>query len=519
MSETYYITTAIFYPNAEPHIGSALEVIGADVAARYRRLCGEEVFFQTGMDEHGEKIQKRAEERGVDPKTHTDEMAEKFRRTFDALDISCDNFIRTTSDEHKIATREILRRCHENGDIYKGHYEGWYCYRCERFFPANQLNDDKTCPDHGEKLSLLNEEAYFFKLNEYADKLLAFYEANPGFIVPESRMNEMKSFVKGGLDPLCISRTSIHWGIPLPMEEGHVIYVWFDALTNYLTGVGFGRDEETFNKWWPADDHIIGKDIVRFHCVIWPAMLMSAGIALPKRVVGHGFVNLRTTAADGSEQEVKISKSILRINAEDVAAQYGPDALRYFLMREVPFTGDGLYSEAGLVQRFNSDLANDLGNLLHRTLTMIEKYSDGVAPEPGAEGDLEAELKRTVVDVVARVDPLIRHFNLKEALETAWEVVTAANVYIEKNEPWRMAKDPERADRLKTVLYSMAEATRIVMTLVYPYMPRATTAMSKQLGLDTFPGTLPGAAEWGQLAPGTKVAKGAPVFPRIDTKK
>lgn len=518
MPEQYYLTTSAFYPNAEPHIGSGFEMIGTDVAARYHRLRGDEVYFLTGLDEHGEKIQRRAEQRGLTPQAHVDEMAEKFASAWRALDISYDDLLRTTEPRHEAAVTEMWNRCKASGDIYKDHYTGWYCNQCERYFPENQLGPERACPTHNKPLEQLDEDAYFFRLDRYADKLLAWYDAHPEFIKPDSRANESRRFIEQGLEPLCVSRTSIDWGVPVPDDPEHVMYVWFDAVTFYSSSAGFGTDEARFKKWWPADAHIIGKDILRFHTIIWPAMLMSAGLELPRQVDVHGFIHLRVKNEAGQEEDVKISKSILSINVEDVVAQYGTDALRYYLMREVPFLGDGNYSEAGLVERFNSDLANDLGNLLNRSLAMIHKYRGGTVPEPRDTDSSDTELQELAAGILPRLDEQMCAYALRDGLETIWELVTATNQYIEKNQPWVLAKDDAKADRLDTVLYTMAEATRIITVLVWPFIPGSARKMADQLACESFPGTLPEAAAWGGLRPGTEVQRGKPVFPRIETE-
>jgi len=502
---SFYITTAIMYPNAPPHMGFAFEVVGADVLARYKRLCGYDVLFLTGLDEHGQKIQKSAEEEGITPQELVDRMSERFIRFLERLDISNDDLIRTTQERHRKTVQAFFKKVQEKGDIYKGEYSGPYCYHCESYFTPSQLVDG-NCPRCGRPTETLAEEAYFFRMSAYRDRLKEYLESHPEFCQPEFRRNEMmSSFIEEGLSDLCISRSSITWGIPVPDDPKHVIYVWFDALLNYISAIGYGTDEEKFRKFWPADVHVVGKDIVRFHTIIWPTMLMSAGIPLPRTVFGHGFIY---------EKGGKMSKSKGNvIDPLDVVEQFGADSLRYFLLREVPFGGDGNFSMEGLRERYNNDLADDLGNLLRRTLTMIEKYFDGVIPSSGSD-DGFAELSRKLMN---EFDGLMNSLQYNRALELTWELIRRANRYVEESKPWELAKDDSRRARLGEVMYNLAEALRLASLYLSPFMPRACAEMRRQLGIADIKETLPEAGEWGRLPAGIKVAKGEPLFPKNRT--
>ena len=519
MSGKYFITTPIYYPNAEPHVGSSFEVIGIDVMARWKRLEGCEVYFLTGTDEHAEKVSQVAEKRGLTPEQHVEEMAEKFKLAWGQLEISYDRFIRTEEPAHKEAVAAIWRRVREKGDIYLGSYEGLYCVPCESYWTPTQAKAG-VCPECGRPLKTLREPAYFFALSKYQKPLEKLFAENPGFLTPEFRRHEMEeNFLKPGLADICISRTTIHWGIPVPDDPRHVVYVWFDALINYLTAVGYGTDEAMFAKWWPADLHVVGKDIVRFHTLLWPAMLMSAGLALPKRVASHGFVQV---TMDDSTEAVKMSKSLGNVvKPGEIVAKYGADALRYFLMREIPYSGDGAYSERNLAVRYNTDLANDLGNLVLRTLSMVERYFEGRVSERDARdvsawADGDKVLHAVASELAETVPPMMEDLDFARALESIWALVRAANRYVEDSRPWSLAKDPAGRERLGVVMYNLSESCRLVSVWLSPFIPATCAKIHEQLGVDD--ASLPFAARvaWGVTKPGTVQRKGAALFPRLD---
>ncbi|HEY8487426.1 MAG TPA: methionine--tRNA ligase [Limnochordales bacterium] len=507
----FYITTPIYYPSDRLHIGHAYTTTAADALARWHRFLGDEVFFLTGSDEHGQKIQRIAQERGMTPKAYVDRIVESFKELWARLDISYDRFIRTTDPEHVRVVQHIFRTLHQQGDIYKGTYEGWYCVPCETFWPESKLADGR-CPDCGRPVERVREESYFFRLSRYADRLRRHLEEHPEFIQPESRRNEMLAFLEQGLEDLSISRTTFDWGIPVPGDERHVVYVWFDALTNYLTGAGYLHDEEQFRRFWPADVHLVGKEIVRFHTIIWPIILMAAGLPLPRRVFGHGWLLF---------DQAKMSKS--RGNVVDphvLIDRYGSDAIRYFLLREIAFGQDGNFSEQALVDRINADLANDLGNLVYRSLTMLERYRDGVVPAPGEPTALERDLASSARRAAEEARKLMEDLNLNEALAAIWRFVGRANKYIDQAAPWSLARQretsPEAAGRLDTVLFHLAEALRVAALLVAPFMPRTGKAIWEQLGIpEPLERQRFSDLAWGRLAPGVKTRRGSPLFPRI----
>jgi len=510
VNDTFYITTPLYYPSARPHIGSAFEIVGIDAVARFNRLMGRDVLLLTGMDEHGEKIQRKAEQQGASPQQFVDDMAALYKKMWASLGISYDDFIRTTEPRHIECVTAFFERVYNNGDIYKGTYEGWYCVRCENFLTQAQLVDER-CGDCGDKASRSSEEAYFFKMSKYRQRLLDHIQQHPEFIQPDFRRNEMLSFIQGGLDDVCISRSTIHWGIPLPVEPSQVIYVWFDALINYITACGFAKDDDKFAKYWPADVHVVGKDILRFHTTIWPTMLMSAGLPLPGQVFGHGWVL--------AEEGEKMSKSVGNvIDPDDLIDAYGPDAVRYFLLREISYAVDGSFSTQKLINRINNDLGNDLGNLLHRTLSMIEKYFDGVIPGPGAKTADEEMLFAAAQGLVDQLDDLVGTFQFNRALEALWRLVSEANKYVELCKPWALAKDPSLRERLSAVMYNLADAVRITSLLIEPFLPFTARKMLDQLGLEKQEGGIRELAQWGKLSPGGKVRKGAPLFPRVETE-
>ena len=504
----YYITTAISYPNDAPHIGHAYEAVATDALARFRRLQGRDVFFLTGTDEHGIKMLQTAKAQGIAPAELADRNTPKFRDMVRALNCSNDDFIRTREERHTLASQELWRRMQAAGDIYLGKYAGWYSVRDEAYYHESELTEgasgSKLSPQ-GTPVEWVEEESYFFRLSAYQDKLLAHYEAHPGFIGPDTRANEVKSFVRDGLQDLSISRTTFDWGVPVPGDPKHIMYVWVDALTNYITGVGFPDEgSETFKRYWPADVHVIGKDIVRFHAVYWPAFLMSAGLALPKQVFGHGFLYNRGE---------KMSKSIGNVvDPFLLAKDYGTDQLRYFLLREVPFGQDGNYSREGITQRINADLANDLGNLAQRSLSMIAKNCGGKLPKPGKFTEPDETILAEAESLLARVEAAIDEFAIHRALETVWSVIADANRYFANEEPWAHKKtDPER---METILYVTAEVTRQIAILVQPEMPESAGKLLDQLGVPAEARDFAALGPQGRLKPATPLPPPTPVFPR-----
>ncbi|MBV7256929.1 methionine--tRNA ligase [Pacificimonas sp. WHA3] len=505
MSEKYYITTAISYPNGPPHMGHAYEAIATDALARFHRLSGKDVFFLTGTDEHGLKIARAAEKAGLAPLEYVDGMAAKFQDMCARLNISHDRFVRTTEASHRACAQDLWRRMEANGDIYLDRYEGWYSVRDEAFYDEKELKTQpggtKLSPE-GTPVEWTVEESYFFRLSKYQDKLLKLYEDNPGFIQPASRMNEMRNFVAGGLNDLSISRTSFDWGVPVPGAPGHVMYVWLDALSNYLSGVGYPDDK--YKERWPADVHVIGKDVVRFHTIYWPAFLMSAGVELPKAVFGHGFVLL-----DG-ERMSKSSGNV--VDPLGLAEKYGVDQLRYFLLREVPFGGDGSYSEPAIVTRSNADLANDLGNLAQRCLSMIAKNCGGVLPEPTAANDADAELDARLAALPADYAKAFEAMSIHNALESLWKVVGETNGYFAGREPWALKKTDMTA--MGSVLYRTADAVRRLAILAQPAIPEGAARL---LDLLSVPDDARGFEALDRaLVPGTELPAPQGVFPRFD---
>ncbi len=504
----YYITTPIYYPSDNLHIGHTYCTVMADAMARFKRLSGYDVRFLTGTDEHGQKIQTIAQEKGITPKEHVDKIVSGVKKLWETMEISYDDFIRTTEPRHIERVQKIFMELYEKGDIYKGVYSGHYCKPCEAFWTDSQLEDGK-CPDCGRPVTEEHEEAYFFKLSKYQDKLIELFETTD-FLEPEARRNEMLAFVKQGLDDLCISRSTFDWGIKVPIDEKHVIYVWLDALSNYITALGYPDDKELYDKYWPADVHLVGKEIVRFHTVIWPAILMSLGLPLPKKVLGHGWLLL-----DGG----KMSKS--KGNVVDpvkLIDRYGIDALKYFLLREYTFGHDGNYSTEALIKRINSDLANDLGNLVSRTVSMIEKYNSGIVPDAKLEDDYDKSLKSVALAAADRVEAEMDKFAFHSALEEIWVLVRRANKYIDEKMPWVLAKDEAERNNLDTCLHNLAESIRIVSILIYPFMHSTSDEIRKQMGLWYADVAWEDAKEF-EMMYQEKVKKGKPLFPRIDIEK
>ena len=508
----FYITTPIYYPSGKLHIGHSYTTVAADAMARYKRKKGFDVYFLTGSDEHGQKIERKAQAAGVTPKQYVDEIVDGFKTVWKALKITNNDFIRTTDERHEVVVQKIFKKLYDQGDIYKSTYKGWYCTSCEAFWTEIQLNEGK-CPDCGQEVELTEEESYFFKLSKYQDRLIDLLENNPNFLLPQSRRNEMlNNFLRPGLEDLCVSRTSFKWGVPVPFDEDHVVYVWIDALSNYITALGYLSDDESkFNKYWPADVHLVGKEIARFHTIIWPAMLMALDLPLPKQVYGHGWLLL-----EGG----KMSKS--KGNVVDplvLVDKYGVDAIRYFLLREVPFGSDGVFSNEALIHRINSDLANDLGNLVSRTVSMIEKYFGGSVPSVREVQDIDAELTTLACDTFTKAENLIESMQFNAALIEIWKLVSRTNKYIDETTPWVLSKDEANKDRLATVMYNLAESIRIIATLISPFMPDTSEEIYKQIGVSSEDEKLwENAAVWGVLSENFVVSKGSPIFPRIDVE-
>lgn len=504
----YYITTAIAYTSRKPHIGNSYEIVMTDALARYKRMQGYDVFFLTGTDEHGQKIEGYADAAGVTPKQYVDKVAGEIRDICDLLNTTYDHFIRTTDDYHEKVVQKIFKKLYDQGDIYKGAYEGLYCTPCESFWTESQLVDGK-CPDCGREVKPAKEEAYFLKLSKYQKQLEDYIEQNENFIYPEARKKEMlNNFIKPGLQDLCVSRTSFKWGIPVTFDEGHVIYVWIDALSNYITGIGYDPDgsSDQYRKYWPADVHIIGKDIVRFHTIYWPIMLMALGEPLPKQVYGHPWLLF-------GEDKMSKSKGNV-IYADDLTELFGVDATRYYLLSEMPHSADGSITYETMIERYNSDLANTIGNLVNRTIAMTNKYFDGVIQAPTAKGDFDDDLAKTCLDAVKKVDDLLSTYHMADAVDTVLGIAKRANKYIDETEPWVLAKDPAQKERLGTVLYNLLEAIRFLAILLSPFTPDTTEAIFAQANMNAK--DYDSLESFGALEPGRVVGKAEPLFARID---
>ncbi len=507
----FYITTPIYYPNDVPHIGHAYDAIAVDFIARYHRLRGEDVFHLTGTDEHGLKLQRAAEAAGLTPQAWVDEMEPKWREVWARLDIGYDDYIRTTEPRHEAAVTKLLQAVHDNGrqDIYLGSYEGLYCVACEAYYTEDDLVDG-LCPVHLRPVELLREENYFFRLSAYADRLLEHYTATPSAVEPETRRNEVLSVIRGGLQDFSISRTSFQWGVPLPWDPSHVCYVWFDALANYITAAGYGSDEGRFGRLWPANVHMIGKDILRFHAIYWPAMLMAAGVEPPTQVWAHGFLTV------GGQKMSKTNAT--GIHPFELVDHFGTDSYRYYFMREIRFGEDGNFSWESMIDRHNADLANGLGNLASRVLAMIESSFEGRVPEPAVEG-AAADLPEVTADAARRYDDHLLAVRLHDGLGAVWGIVDRANRYLVEKEPWKVAKDEGRREELGSILYAAAETLRILAVLIQPIMPGAAERLWEQLGVGEPLGHqhVPEAAAWGLLEPGTRTTKGGALFPRLES--
>ena len=507
MEKNFYISTSIAYASGKPHIGNTYEVVLADAIARYKRLTGYDVYFQTGTDEHGEKIEKKAQEAGMNPQEYVDEISLTVRRLWDAMNISYDKFVRTTNVNHMETVQKIFTKLYNQGDIYKGKYEGLYCTPCESFWTETQLIDGK-CPDCGREVNKASEDAYFLKLSNYTDKLIEYIESHPDFIEPESRKNEMmNNFIKPGLQDLCISRSSFDWGIPVPIDEGHVIYVWLDALTNYITFLGYDPDlKENFSKYWPADIHLIGKDILRFHTIYWPIILMALDLPLPKKIFGHPWLLF------GSDKMSKSKGNI--VYADDLSNVFGLDAVRYYMLHEIPFSNDGSFTYELLIDRVNADLANILGNLVNRTISMVHKYLNGIVEEPLELSEIDNDLVNSVLKTPGLVEEKMATYHIADALDSIFEIFKKCNKYIDDTTPWVLGKDESKKDRLKTVLYNLLESIRHGAVLLQAFLPQTAVEIFRQL--NTQNNSYDSLTKFNGMDYGIVLNEAKPIFLRID---
>ncbi|MEF9917914.1 MAG: methionine--tRNA ligase [Eubacterium sp.] len=510
--KTFYVTTPIYYPSGDLHIGHTYTTVAADTITRFKKLLGYDAYMLTGTDEHGQKIQKVAEEKGVNPQDYVDDVVDRIKKLWKLMNINYDQFIRTTDPEHEKTIQRIFKQLYDQGDIYKGKYEGWYCTPCESFWTESQLVDG-NCPDCGRPVEKASEEAYFFRMSKYADRLLAYIEEHPDFIKPESRKNEMiNNFIKPGLQDLCVSRTSFSWGVPVDFDPGHVVYVWIDALPNYISALGYLNDKpQLMDKYWPADVHLVGKDIIRFHTIYWPIILMALELPLPTKIYGHGWILLKGG---------KMSKSVGNVvDPLELTEKYGVDALRYHVLREMTYGSDGIYNEDLLVSHINSDLANDLGNLLSRTVAMTVKYFDGVIPAKRDAGDFDDDLIALAKETPHVVEEWMDKLDFSRALEAIWKLVSRTNKYIDETAPWVLIKDPEKKGRLAAVMYNLTESLRIISVLIGPAMPDTGIKIADELKVPEALRTWESILEFGGYPDGIQVERCEPIFPRIEVKK
>ena len=515
MKQPFYITTPIYYPSAKLHIGHAYCTTLADTIARFKRLAGYDVFFLTGSDEHGQKIQRIAESQGVTPLEYVDGIVAMFKELWKRLEISNDDFLRTSEERHHLTCQEFFRRIRDKGDIYKGEYVGLYCTPCESYWTEHQLDENGNCPDCHRPVEKVSEEAYFFKMSKYADRVLEYIKSNPEFIQPTSRRNEMIAFIEQGLEDLCISRTTFNWGIPVPDDPKHVIYVWFDALINYITALGFLNHDEKFEKFWPADIHLVGKEIVRFHSIIWPCILLAMDLPLPKQIYGHGWLVIEGDKMSKSKGNV--------VDPMLLIDEFGADAIRYFLLREINLGQDGNFSRDALISRINSDLANDLGNLLHRTLNMINKFQKGIVDEfSGVNRDVDQSLESDKLETIRKYRAEMESMKLSDAMKTIWSFVSRSNKYIDETAPWKLAKNPDQKSELAATLYNLVESLRVISIMISPAMPLTSRKIWKQLGLDSvknFDEVQLDDIENLRIEFGHRIEKPEQLFPRIEVEK